>query len=249
MKPASMYHQQPSFGMSLVMLFAIGTDGARVKLDELASVDLRGTNENGANANSSNFKRKANYNASVDPMGLSWWSCEHLGETTISKVSTYCFPINVFAVHCFAVAHLNNGWGAMLEQFGGDNLEAHAACHALRPHELTLEGFKEESMLVPRGDVFQQQPEKSAKQCIGGWKDMGYTAACYKNTLEGIKKWVIDYMHKFPHYGSMTTNCQKFSVGVYNSVSHSHKSERQRLGMSILSGFGGLFGGSSVSSS
>jgi len=193
---------------------------------------------------------KSGSNASPTSQGVLWGSCEILNDMTVNAAATYCFALNGIASHCFAVVHVGDGYLAMLELYGIRNrsFEAEIACQNLGTKDLSVSDLKAYSHLNGPGDVFEQQATKFASKCIGGWKDKGYTGKCYKDTMAGLKKWVRAYLNKFPQYGGLTTNCQKFSVGLCNSVTHSDKEERQRAGMDLVNGVGWALDGLSSSS-
>jgi len=82
--------------------------------------------------------------------------------------------------------------------------------------------------------VIPQQSSLKAASFIAGYAESGLIFGAghdksikYPMTGNGLKQWAQDYYNKFPYYRAMSTNCQKYSVGVYNSVTHSSKAPKQ----------------------
>merc|ERR1740138_1336632 len=113
---------------------------------------------------------------------LQWGACGFYDSKVITSAATYCFPLSALTDHCFAAVYLDDDSVAMVEQYGEDG-KARVVCHTLGTEEATLEDFNDNSDLISSGSAFQQQPNKAVPTCIGGWKDKGWTSACFPNTM------------------------------------------------------------------
>lgn len=231
--------------VTLLVLITTGASGAR-SLSEFRDADLSDDSSH-SGVNSSSEKIRSTWwgsssssgggSSSGPPSGIVRWSNCHHHQGTISTVSTWCFGISPVASHCFDVVELEDDTAMLLELYGwGKN--AVVACHYLgadfnnwrKTHSL-----EKYSDLETTYEVFAQQPAKLALPCLARWADKGYDdSKCFKNTMAGLLEYVNDYLSKFPAYGALSTNCQKFSVGLYNALTHSHEGERQRTGMAAL---------------
>lgn len=236
--------------VTLIMLVTTGASGARSTLEFQDEDFIDDSSHSGVN--SSSEKILSTWWGSSSSSGSSggggsgpargivrWSSCRH-HQGTISKVSTWCFGISPVASHCFDVVELEDASAMMLELYGWGK-DAVVACHYLgsdfskwrKTHSLELYSDLETSY-----EVSAQQPAKRARPCLARWADKGYDdSKCFKNTMAGLLEYVNDYLSKFPAYGALSTNCQKFSVGLYNALTHSHEEERQRTGMTFLGFF------------
>jgi len=237
--------------VTLLVVATTGASGARARLESQDEVFGDVSSHSGVNRSSANIQSSWFGSSSSDSSGSSsgdsgpprgivrWSSCFHL-RGTISTVSTWCFGISPFASHCFDVVELEDTRAMLLELYGwGKN--AAVACHYLgydfnkwrKTHSLELYSDLETSY-----EVEAQQPPKPAQPCLARWADKGYDdSKCFNRTVAGLLEYVNDYLSKFPAYGALSTNCQKFSVGVYNALTHSHEEERQRSGMKFLDFF------------
>ncbi|CAE7745627.1 unnamed protein product [Symbiodinium sp. CCMP2456] len=194
-------------------------------------------------------------------------SCENQGHLKIENAATYCCKISAVAYHCLAVLGLENQKSAIVEQSGsgfefktgdhkGEN-RAEIECHFVN-NRATMDDLTEKSWLFRTANESYtpelQQPTKVAETYIGGYNSAGVLAKGWKEdpnyqmTLAGLKEWSQAFLKEFPAYRATSWNCQKYSVGVYNAVTHSDKWEKQ----AVLSGLGrpfeNLFKGSTRSS-
>merc|ERR1712083_1156779 len=108
--------------------------------------------------------------------------------------------------------------------------------------------------IVCHAQYWPSEPETAAADSIGGYRSEGYIGDLhYKQTLSGLKKWTIDYLRVFPRFRAMSTNCQKYNIGAYNAITHSHRPEDQNLlstvGGAVSSALGSMIQGSVVASS
>ena len=179
--------------------------------------------------------------------------CNANGGLRILDSRTYCCDINAFATHCLAVLDLEGGKSAIVEQSGlkalldnGEN-QAHIECH-FHPGKVETADLPRYSWNFQQGtkkgySVKLQQPAKVAASFIGAYNSVGLVGAGWKNspqypmTLGGLKRWSQAYLNDFPAYRTLSWNCQKYSVGVYNAVTHSSKWEKQ----AVLTGIGKPF--------
>lgn len=166
---------------------------------------------------------------------MEWsWSCWHLKNRKILSASTYCYDgANWPGAHCFDVVDLDENYAAMLELYNTKGGHPKVSCHSLGNSGYNSTRLYTVSSLEYKGankKAWADQPKKKARQCIAGWKDKGYTSECIAKqaTMAGLQKWVTYYLKKFPKYDTFTNNCQKFCAALYNSVTHSKTSERQR---------------------
>ncbi|CAE7800004.1 unnamed protein product [Symbiodinium necroappetens] len=167
-----------------------------------------------------------------------------------------------------AVLGLEGQKSAIVEQSGseyefnngdhkGENRAA-VECHFLN-NRATMDDLTEKSWLfkTAKNESYTpalQQPTKTAAEYIGGYNSAGVMAKGWKEdpnytmTLAGLKQWSQDFLKEFPAYRATSWNCQKYSVGVYNAVTHSDKWEKQAIISGIGRPFENLFSGSSRSS-
>eukprot|EP00746_Dinoflagellata_sp_MGD_P075912 gnl/MRDRNA2_/MRDRNA2_30526_c0_seq1.p1 gnl/MRDRNA2_/MRDRNA2_30526_c0~~gnl/MRDRNA2_/MRDRNA2_30526_c0_seq1.p1 ORF type:complete len:423 (+),score=66.38 gnl/MRDRNA2_/MRDRNA2_30526_c0_seq1:109-1377(+) len=190
------------------------------------------------------------------PRQVDWGRCNRVDDNAIIKrAAVYCFAIQkvvmLFTVyHCVALVWFNTET-VELELYGVNN-SAFVSCSYLgypTDEKDLLEKVWQHSDLEKRRqdtEASQQNPKKEAdNNCLAGWQDRGYDkdkSKCLKPTMSGLKEWVEKYLVKFPKYGGSTSksNCQKFAVGLYNSVTHSTQKEKQRRAAKISAPFEGL---------
>lgn len=72
-----------------------------------------------------------------------------------------------------------------------------------------------------------------------GQEGTGYNEMIrYHQTFGGVVQWVKDYLNRFPFYAVTMYNCQRFSIGLYNSLTKSSKLPYQYHGMNALGSVG-----------
>jgi len=181
--------------------------------------------------------------------------CANYNDKAIIQSAEYCFSLNAWVSHCVVVVTLSDLTTAMLE-LGGEPASGIAAveCHVLPSEALVAQGEANTVLAVSmlRNDGYNPavyQDYKSSARCIGEYKDQGFLETpCYPMTMAGLRDWTWAYLKNFRDYDPLSTNCQKYATGVYNAVTRSHNSERQRYGAAALSAFGVTAGRSSTSS-
>merc|ERR1712217_261687 len=120
----------------------------------------------------------------------------------------------------------------MVEAYG-ENKDAAVSCFMWRNSTFSISKLREASV-VCNGAYWKSEPERAARQRMDGYAAEGYSDELqYPQTLDGLRKWTVDYLMRFPRFRALSTNCQKYSTGVYNAITHSHTGEDQEVLTSI----------------
>lgn len=188
---------------------------------------------------------------------LEWNHCASIPRhARIQKVSEYAFGLNSIVTHTVAVVYLStrdtresyarqsSGVTIMLE-LGGRQIghDAHAViyCEILSDEHAFSENDTKTavinfSTLGQRGKKYKlednvwiqhaTQPIKSRN--FAGYAPQGYDDSKeFPATFQGLRQWSRAYVASFPVYDPLETNCQKFSIGVYNAMTKETNLEYQ----------------------
>lgn len=168
--------------------------------------------------------------------------------TKLLSARTYCHYFNKVCAHCLVVLHTETDLYLALELYGGEIDEAVVRCNAHKgdPVEAAMkshlfqfgkhQGYKIKERLPAKLVSGVDHKGNEWNPYIGKYKRADWSdqeEVTFDADWYGVQGWVEDYLDEFPDYGALTTNCQKFSVGLYNAITHSKKKEYQYKAVAV----------------
>jgi len=174
--------------------------------------------------------------------GVAWGSCQEHGDLSILSAVTFCCNLGLredsvaakimgkdagIAHHCLTVLQLSQNGVAMVE--AGKNGPSSSVSITCGFWQGPFSGDQlSTKSAICKGTYWSSERKKAATGMLGRYLANGYKAdPSYAPTLAGLGQWSVAYRAEFPQYDVLSTKCQKYSTGVYNAVTHSHRGDDQ----------------------